>query len=295
MGGSGVTPLRLSVVIPTKNRPLLLAAAVRSALDSLPLDAEVVVVDDRSDPPLSRSFALSDARLRITESGNRPGAAGARNWGVAQARGGRVLFLDDDDLLRRGYAAWVLGQPGDYGFSAVLPFSGVQPPLLTAFPGAATRPVSGLTPFRRRLGGLGCGFWIDRDAYLALGGIAEDIRVNEDTEFSVRALSAGLAGSYSMEPGVMIRQHDLGHLTHSTSFAERADNFAWIIDRHADWLGRNPEARLHLRMRQVKLLAHARDAARAATAIGAEPGLASRLRLWLQFGLTRATDRLRRR
>jgi glycosyltransferase involved in cell wall biosynthesis len=263
-------------------------------LDGLPPEAEIVVVDDRSDPPLPQSFALQDPRLRITVNGNPAGASGARNWGVAEARGSRILFLDDDDLLRPGYASWVISQSGDYGFSAVLSFSGVQPLAVTAFPGAVPRPVSGLRPFRRRLPGLGCGFWIDRAAFLKLGGIAEDIRVNEDTEFSVRLLSVGLQGSYSAEPGAMIRRHDLGHLTHATSFHDRAANFATILERHAAWLGLRPEARRHLRMRQVKLLAHAGDAATAAAAIRAEPGLGDRLCLWLHFGMTRAADRLRR-
>lgn len=288
------TPLRLSIVIPSKDRPLLLAAAVRSALDSLPPDAEVLVVDDRSSPPLTQSLTLSDPRLRISESGNRPGASGARNWGVAQAFGKRILFLDDDDLLRPGYAAWVLDQSGDYGFSAILPFVGTDAPQVTAFAGAIARPVSSLTPFRRRLGGLGCGFWIDREAFLQLGGIAEDIRVNEDTEFSVRLLAAGLRGAYSAEAGVMVRRHALGHLTHATPALERAGYFATILDRHTDWLRRHPEARIHLRKRQVKLLAHAADRATTARAL-AEERLPDRLRLWLLYGLTRLTDWLRRR
>lgn len=287
--------MRLSIIIPSKDRPQLLQAAVRSALEGLSDNAEIVVVDDRSDPPLGRVLGLVGARVRLTESGNRPGASGARNWGVAQARGSRILFLDDDDLLRPGYAAWVADQPGDYGYSAIDMFSGTVSPVPTAFPGGAARPVAGLVPFRRRLAGLGCGFWMDRAAFLALGGIAEDLRVNEDTEFSIRALAAGLRGSYSAEPGVLVRKHDLGHLTHATSAGERAGNFAAILQRHADWLDSHPEARLHLRMRQVKLLAHARDAGAARRAITSEPGAMTRLRLWSQFHATRLADRLRGR
>lgn len=287
--------MRLSIIIPSKDRPQLLQAAVRSALDDLPDDAEIVVVDDRSNPPLELLPGLIGARVRLTESGNNPGASGARNWGVAQARGNRILFLDDDDLLRSGYAAWVADQSGDYGYSAINMFSGSVSPVLTAFPGGTARSVSGLVPFRRRLAGLGCGFWMDRAAFLALGGIAEDLRVNEDTEFSIRALAAGLRGSYSAEFGVLVRKHDLGHLTHATSAGERAGNFATILERHADWLDRHLDARLHLRMRQVKLLAHARDAGAAHSAISSEPDAMTWLRLWSEFHMTRLADRLRGR
>lgn len=292
--------MRLSIVIPSKDRPRLLAEALRSALEGLAADCEVVVVDDRSTPPLSQSLDLSDPRFRVTESRNAPGASGARNWGVSQARGTRILFLDDDDLLRPGYATWVLEQSGDYGFSAIHGFSGTERPDLPPFPGKAPIPVAELRPFRRRLGGFGCGFWIDRKVFLSLGGIAEDIRVNEDTEFSVRALSAGLRGVYSAEPGAMVRRHggaggELGHLTHASKANERAGNFATILMRHARWLDRHPEARMHLRMRQVKLLAHAADLPAARQAIRLEPAVGDRLRFWSLYWLTRLADRIRRR
>lgn len=286
--------LRLSIVIPSKDRPRLLRAAVGSALAALPEGTEVLVVDDRSTPPAADSLP-ADPRLRVTVSGAAPGASGARNWGVAQARGARILFLDDDDLLLPGYAEWVLDQKADYGFSAIATFRGLDTPAVPAFAPAQATPVAEVRPFRRQVAGLGCGFWIDRGVFLKLGGIAEDIRVNEDTEFSIRALAAGLRGSYSPEPGVLVRRHGFGHLTHSATALDRAGNFATILARHAAWLDRHAEARMHLRLRQVKLLAHAGDAASAGRTIREEAGLRDRLHLWSHFLLTRLADRIRRR
>jgi len=107
--------LELTVIVPTRDRPQLLAAAVQSVLASLPASAEVLVVDDRSALPVASLMADLDPRLRVTTSEANTGAAGARNWGVAHARGRRILFLDDDDLMIPGYPTWVLEQQSDPG------------------------------------------------------------------------------------------------------------------------------------------------------------------------------------
>lgn len=290
--------LRLSIVIPTKDRPRLLRAAVGSALAALPEGTEVLVVDDRSTPPAADSLP-ADPRLRVTVSGAAPGASGARNWGVAQARGARILFLDDDDLLLPGYAEWVLDQKADYGFSAIATFRGLDTPAVPAFAPAQATPVAEVRPFRRQVAGLGCGFWIDRAAFLAVGGIAEDIRVNEDTEFSIRLLRAGLAGLRQPAPGVMVRQHggaagERGHLTQAARAAERAGYFGLILSRHADWLATRPDAAKHLLQRQLKLLAQARDAAGARDALAQPLARPHRLSLWLYHRAEVLSARLRR-
>jgi glycosyltransferase involved in cell wall biosynthesis len=231
----------------------------------------------------------------LTESRNTPGASGARNWGVSQAHGKRVLFLDDDDILCPGYAAWVIEQLGDYGFSEISRFSGMQYPNRAAFQPAAVQLVSEMRPFRRRLAGLGCGFWIDRSTFLSLGGISEELRVNEDTEFSIRALRAGLRGIYSSVPGVMVRRHASGHLTQAQNPRERAENFTTILERHADWLAQKTETRRHLMLRRIKLLAHAKDQNAATQAIAQANNVWARSQLRLVYALTRLSDRLRNR
>lgn len=256
--------LELTVVIPSKDRSQLLAAATRSVLASLPESAEVLVVDDRSTRPAASILANKDPRLRFTVSEATPGAAGSRNWGVAKARGKRILFLDDDDLMMPGYSTWVLERQAEYGFAPILSFRGLEEPTIDDFSGGVGQPVADVRPFRHQVAGLGCGFWIDRAVFLATGGIAEDIRVNEDTEFSIRLLRAGLRGLRAPAPAVMVRQHggisgERGHLTAAAKAGERASYFGTILSRHADWLADRPDAARHLLQRQLKLLAQARD------------------------------------
>ncbi len=290
----------LTVIIPTRDRPQFLAAAVRSVLASVPDRAEVLVVDDRSVLPVAPFLADLDPRLRVTVSEATPGAAGARNWGVARARGRRILFLDDDDLLIPGYPTWVLDQQADYGFAPILTFRGMAAPTLGVFPGGLGQPVADVRPFRHQIAGLGCGFWIDRPAFLATGGIAEDILVNEDTEFSIRLLRAGLRGLRAPAPAVMVRQHDglgkeRGHLTAAAKAGERAGYFAAILSRHAGWLTQRPDAAKHLLQRQLKLLARAHDRAGARAALASPLAAPHRLTLRLYYLAEWLAARLRRR
>lgn len=88
-----------SIIVPTYNRPEYL----QSCLHSLARQAgqvvpyEVVVVDDGSKDNLRDVVGPFQAQMnvRLLRQANR-GPAAARNFGVAQARGRYIVFLDDD-------------------------------------------------------------------------------------------------------------------------------------------------------------------------------------------------------
>ncbi|TDC34513.1 glycosyltransferase family 2 protein [Micromonospora sp. 15K316] len=89
----------VSVVVPTRDRPELLRAAIRAVLDQEhPGAVEVVVVYDQSDPDLSlEELSRPDRRVRVLRNARTPGLAGARNTGSLAASGELVAFCDDDD------------------------------------------------------------------------------------------------------------------------------------------------------------------------------------------------------
>ncbi|MGH3002223.1 MAG: glycosyltransferase family 2 protein [Gaiellaceae bacterium] len=90
----------VSVVIPTRDRWRLLSShALPSALGQQAVDVEVVVVDDgSSDETPLRLAELDDERLRVVRNEPSRRLPGARNAGIAAARGEWLAFLDDDDL-----------------------------------------------------------------------------------------------------------------------------------------------------------------------------------------------------
>ncbi|WP_406081591.1 glycosyltransferase family 2 protein [Micromonospora sp. NBC_00858] len=94
-----MTAPTVSVVVPTRDRPELLRAAVRAILDQEhPGAIEVVVVQDHSDPDGSLiELSRPDRAVRVIRNGRTPGLAGARNSGTLAAEGELIAFCDDDD------------------------------------------------------------------------------------------------------------------------------------------------------------------------------------------------------
>jgi GT2 family glycosyltransferase len=98
-----VTP-RFSVIVPAFQAERTLASSLRSVLQQTCGDFELIVVDDGSTDgtaAVAEAF-LEDPRVRLLRQENR-GLAGARNAGIAAARGRYVSFLDSDDLYLPTY------------------------------------------------------------------------------------------------------------------------------------------------------------------------------------------------
>jgi glycosyltransferase involved in cell wall biosynthesis len=90
---------QVSVVLPTHNRPRMLALTLHSVLWQEEVELEVVVVDDGSrDDVRGVVDRVGDARARVFRHERPLGVSAARNRGVAEARGRWIAFLDDDDL-----------------------------------------------------------------------------------------------------------------------------------------------------------------------------------------------------
>ena len=90
----------ISVIIPTHNRPHLLARAVESAR-AAGTTVEVIVVDDASiDATADVCRELGEIKYIRLERNQ--GVAGARNVGILESTGKYVAFLDDDDLRLPG-------------------------------------------------------------------------------------------------------------------------------------------------------------------------------------------------
>lgn len=92
----------VSVIIPVRNRPVLLGEAVRSVLAQSYRSFEIIIIDDGStDDTLAAAQSIAarhSNEVRVLQQAAR-GVATARNTGLAAAAGEFVQFLDSDDLL----------------------------------------------------------------------------------------------------------------------------------------------------------------------------------------------------
>jgi glycosyltransferase involved in cell wall biosynthesis len=97
--------MRVSVVVPLYNKEPYVQRALESIAAQTFADFEAIIVDDgSSDRGPEIAAAFTDARFRLIRQAN-SGPAGARNRGIAEARGEFLAFLDADDAWRPGYLA----------------------------------------------------------------------------------------------------------------------------------------------------------------------------------------------
>ena len=88
--------MRISVIIPTHNRSLLLPRALDSVLSQSRQADEVIVVDDGSTDDTAAMLRDRYPRVRYLFQGNR-GVSAARNLGIRAATGDWIALLDSDD------------------------------------------------------------------------------------------------------------------------------------------------------------------------------------------------------
>ncbi len=89
---------KVSVVIPTYNRPLLIQRAIRSVRAQTFQDFEIIVVDDGLRERAEASvLSFGDERIRYVQNETSIGGGATRNRGIRLARAEFVAFLDDDD------------------------------------------------------------------------------------------------------------------------------------------------------------------------------------------------------
>ena len=96
---------RISVILPTRDRPPLLSRAVASVLAQTERDYELIVVDNnRAEPAVMARHRgepwLSDPRVRVVSASNAATAGASRNVGLDAATGEWIAYLDDDDAYR---------------------------------------------------------------------------------------------------------------------------------------------------------------------------------------------------
>ncbi|WP_313996588.1 glycosyltransferase family A protein [uncultured Paenibacillus sp.] len=90
----------VSVIVPTHNRTDMLLQAVESVCRQTVKPLEIIVVDDASERPPEQALEplkRYGAAIRCIRFDSPRGACAARNEGAEQAKGGILMFLDDDD------------------------------------------------------------------------------------------------------------------------------------------------------------------------------------------------------
>src|SRR6266581_1051048 len=90
---------QLSLVIPSYNERERIVRSCKMCVEhmaSLQLDAEIIVVDDGSDPGQAIQASDVNSEIRILRNPRNLGKGGAIRHGVLEARGEIIVFTDSD-------------------------------------------------------------------------------------------------------------------------------------------------------------------------------------------------------
>lgn len=202
----------VSIVIPCYNRALLIADAIASAVANGD-GAEIVVVDDGSTDGSWDCIRAFGDRVRSFRTANR-GVSAARNFGVDQATGTHVKFLDSDDRLPAGAIAGLVEAqrtlgPHQIAFGDARSIGPAGEPIESFGYGFADVAVAGPLPQALLLARV-------MSPYLPLypigvlrqvGGFDPAYSLGEDQELAVRIVLAGF--EFHRIPGVVaeVREH----------------------------------------------------------------------------------------
>jgi glycosyltransferase involved in cell wall biosynthesis len=238
-----------SVLVATYNRAHLIRRALDSIWQQSFADFEVLVIDDAStDATREIVTAISEPRLRYLRMDENGGAGQARNFGIAQAQGEFVAFVDDDDTIDPAFLAEIYAAiakaPPTLGFlwtwKEVVRQSedGLHKVREMTYDSNSDMMRAGKQLLQKVMGGSG-GLVVRASALRVTGGFDPKMRAVEDSELLIRLASHF---DYIIIPHVLYRiyaAHDNARL--SAPNLRSAQGFERIIEIHSELLQAYPE------------------------------------------------------
>jgi teichuronic acid biosynthesis glycosyltransferase TuaG len=97
---SNIAP-RVSIIMPAYNAEQWISEAIQSVINQTFSEWELIIVNDNSNDKTAKiaaEFALKDLRVKVFNLVENNGVSFARNFGIQNAHGEFIAFLDADDL-----------------------------------------------------------------------------------------------------------------------------------------------------------------------------------------------------
>jgi glycosyltransferase involved in cell wall biosynthesis len=235
--GSDFNETLISVIIPTFTHVNLLQRSVSSALSQTHRNVEVIIVDDGSPEDVKDVLSnFDDSRLIYLGRLVNQGVAAARNWGIRNARGRYIAFLDSDDdwknskleaQLSRLYlkgpsykACYTRREKVDDTTGRMIDLSTYD-----------KEDILSDTLYRSRI--LMSSLLVEKDLLLDVKGFDERIRIGEDWELYIR-LAQRTFFAYVEKPLTRYHFHD-GQVTRTFDGNKTyVESLRIILDEHED-------------------------------------------------------------
>jgi glycosyltransferase involved in cell wall biosynthesis len=206
------TTLRVTAIVPTCERPVLLERALQSIAAQEFAPAEIIVVDDAGgghEAVTRRAVERSDiGNVHVIANSRAKGVSGARNAGAELGTGELLAFLDDDDEWLPSYLRQAVALFNSADLDVVCT------DLLCRFDDGVDRQgkaaPSELRPelfLARNPGLIGSNLVIRRSLYRTMGGFDESLPTYEDMDCGIR-LSLAANVRYARLPQRLVRRHE---------------------------------------------------------------------------------------
>ncbi len=234
----------VTVVIPTRDRPDLLALTLQTVLWQESVQTEILVVDDGEQPGTAELVRqVGDSRVRLLRNNDPHGVSGARNMGIAASRGEWIAFLDDDDLWAPRKLAAQLAVADTSGAAWVYAGDVTVDEELRVVAGAPPPPPTTVITDLRRHNAVPAGssnVVVRRDLLDAVGTFDPELRTSEDWDLWLR-LAAKSAPACVRQPLVALRTHRrmasraVNQLLADVEILARRHNIRVDRGRHERW------------------------------------------------------------
>ncbi len=235
---------KISIIIPTYNRPQMLQRALFSIQTENKDAIEVVVCDDLSEEKniennksvIMEVSAQIGIEIKYSENTRIKGVSGARNYAIEQSNGEWLLFLDDDDAFADNYIDKVLDyltmhKEVDLFWSNVIISKKIN--------SKEVRVKKYFTPktkgelYRDFISiGLGYGVVIKKKAIVECGLFDEKLRVAEDTDLFFKFIQSNKIIANLPCFGVVLFEHDLEKLSKTYDYHARNHIFKTLFRRY---------------------------------------------------------------
>lgn len=234
-----------SVIVPTYNRANLLSRAIRSVLNQVFTDFELIIADDASTDGTRKVVAsFNDDRIVYICRDKNGGNACAKNNGILRAIGEYIAFLDDDDEYLPNFLAKMYGAldaaPETAGFAWCGVYNVEDTPVGEKRLGEElwqprydNREHAYLSFLRSRRISAHNGLTVRRSCFDAVGLFDENLRKAVDTDFLIRLIRDF---DFIVVPEVLVKYHNHIGARVRTNPIWGAEAYNRILQKHLDTL-----------------------------------------------------------
>lgn len=224
-------PIKISVVMPTKNRQLHIKEAIQSIVEQTFLNWELIIINDHSTDNTAevvKNFQNPQIKYYDLITGTGPGAA--RDFGIKRANGEIIVLADSDDYnypyrLKETYLFFKQNPSVDiiYGLAERLESNGQK----------TLRPSHQFSPELLR-----CYNYIaqitvafKKKSYLETDGYDETLMTSEDYDLWLQFLENDFNFLFINKPLVIQKIHPKSTLL-QTDIEKRKNNLAYVRKKH---------------------------------------------------------------